>query len=39
MKTLALDLTGNFDAGIAVWAGLVGAAAMLVVIYGGLATV
>jgi len=37
METLALDLAGNFDAGIAVWAGIVGAAAMLVVIYGGMA--
>jgi hypothetical protein len=37
METLALDLAGNFDAGIAVWAGIVGAAAILVVIYGGMA--
>jgi hypothetical protein len=37
MGTLAIDLAGNFDVGIAVWAGIVGAAAMLVVIYGGLA--
>ena len=32
---LAVSLAGNFEAGTAIWAGLVGAVAMLVVIYMG----
>ncbi len=35
MSTLALDLAGNFQPGTAVLGGLVGAIAMLMVIYGG----
>lgn len=35
MSTLALDLAGNFEPGTAVLGGLVGAVAMLAVIYGG----
>lgn len=34
-STLAVDLAGNFEPGTAILAGLVGAVAMLVVIYGG----
>lgn len=34
-STLALDLTGNYSPGPAVLAGVIGALAMLVVIYGG----
>ncbi len=35
---LAVSLAGNFEAGTAIWAGLVGAVAMLAVIYMGLAS-
>ena len=34
-STLAVDIAGNFEPGTAILAGLVGAVAMLVVIYGG----
>lgn len=34
-STIAVDIAGNFEAGTAILAGLVGAVAMLVVIYGG----
>jgi len=33
--TLALELSGNFDVAVGIWSGIVGAVAMLVVIYGG----
>ncbi len=35
MGTLALELSGNFDPGAAILAGIVGAIAMLGIIYGG----
>lgn len=35
MGTLALELSGNFDPGAAVLAGILGAMAMLAIIYGG----
>lgn len=35
MGTLALDLSGNYDAGAAILAGIVGAIAMLAIIYCG----
>ena len=34
-STIAVDLAGNFEPGTAILAGLIGAVAMLVVIYGG----
>ena len=37
-STLALSLAGNFEAGTAIWAGIVGAVAMLAVIYMGMAS-
>lgn len=35
-SSLALSLAGNFEAGTAIWAGLIGAIAMLAVVYMGL---
>ena len=37
-STLAVSLAGNYEVGTAIWAGLIGAVAMLAVIYMGLAS-